>query len=561
MSRFLLLILLTVSVQFTQSQCLPVTQFDYSNYTGTSAEIYWTPAGTETAWVIEYGVHPYNPATNSGVIIFSTGSPILAVTGLTSNVAYDFFISADCQNLGTSVQTGPVIVPSNSINGRIIYDSDSNGCSTTDPMVSGMRINAQATSVSSLYSAITDSNGNYEILVPSGNFTLDMDFNNSIVSVNPQSTNISFPNSSNNFTQDFCIVPITLQQDIVVRIIPINQARPGFDVMYDVIVSNQGTLPVSDVLKFSYNNTLMTFLSALPTQDNTTANSIFWNYTLNPFESNTYRVTINLNAPTHPTNPLNGGDIILPNASSYLNSADVDLSNNFYVLDQTVVNSYDPNDKTCLQGNTIEPDMIGEYLEYLIRFENTGTASAINVRVKDVIDTAKFDIDSFVPLNSSHEYYTRITNGNEVEFHFDDINLDFNDATNDGYVLFKIKTLNSLAVGDSFDNTAEIFFDFNFPIITNTETVTILSTASIADRSENSIVLSPNPSHDFISLDASFTIDSLLIYDLQGRMQSQYDVSTTDFEAPIFISKLNPGVYFMVVKSDQGQETLKFIKN
>ena len=147
-----------------------------------------------------------------------------------------------------------------------------------------------------------------------------------------------------------------------------------------------------------------------------------------------------------------------------------------------------------------------------------------------------------------------------VEFIHENINLDFNDATNDGYVLFKIKTLNSLTVGDSFDNTAEIYFDFNFPIITNTETVTISTTASVADPTENSILLFPNPSQDLIQLNSSYAINSLEIYDVQGRLQSQYDASTTDFESPISIVKLSKGVYFLIVKSDQGQETLKFIK-
>jgi uncharacterized repeat protein (TIGR01451 family) len=542
-------------------QCPPITQIDYSNYTGTSAEIFWTPAGTETAWVIEYGVHPFNPATNSGVIIFSAGSPFLFVTGLLPYVAYDFYIVADCNNQGVSFQTGPLIVPSNIIQGVLTYDIDSNGCGTPDPLVNGVRIDATSTTNNSIFSSVTDSFGNYQISVPDGDYDLSVNYNGSSVSINPSVTNIYFPSTTNIQTQNFCLTPQILQEDITVRIIPLIQGRPGFDASYQVIVINQGTLPVTETVDLMFPSDYLTLLSAAPSSNSSTFNSLSWNYSLEPFESAFYRVDFNLNPPTHPTFPLNFSDILNFTVSSHLTGADIDLTNNTFDLNQEVVNSYDPNDKTCLQGNTIEPDMIGDYLDYMIRFENTGTASAINVRIKDIIDTSKFDIASFVPLGSSHEYYVSITNGNEVEFHFDDINLDFNDATNDGYVLFKIKTWNTLAVGDSFDNTAEIYFDFNFPIITNTETVTILNTASVADPTENSILLSPNPSQDFVSLDASFTINSLVIYDLQGRIQLFYNVSTTDFKQPISIAKLNQGVYFMVVKSDQGQETLKFIKN
>ncbi len=54
---------------------------------------------------------------------------------------------------------------------------------------------------------------------------------------------------------------------------------------------------------------------------------------------------------------------------------------------------------------------------------------------------------------------TKISETNKVEFIFENINLPFDDATNDGYVAFKIQTNPSLVVGDSFSNTASIYFD------------------------------------------------------------------------------------------------------
>jgi hypothetical protein len=559
MSRFFLLVLITFGFQFTQSQCIPATQFEYSNFTGTSVQLNWQSTGSATLWEVEFGVAPYTQG--SGGVIIATAANNMIISGLTPGVQYEFYVRSICGS-ESSTFVGPLLVPGNynSISGNVSYDIDLNGCTTSDPGATGLLITATDASSGIDFYAVTDVNGDYILYVPDGIFNVSSVFLNSSISALPASATINFPNATNSATQDFCLTPTAIEEDIAVRIIPLFQARPGFDVSYEITVMNQGTVPVSDALLFTYPNDVMNLLTAVPSVTASTANSLSWDYSLQPLQSLTYEISFNLNPPTHPTFPLNGGDVINFSASTYLTGADVNLLNNTDQLYQTLVNSYDPNDKTCLQGNTIGPDMIGEYLDYMIRFENTGTASAINVRVKDVIDTSKFDIDSFVPLSSSHEYYASITNGNEIEFHFDDINLDFNDATNDGYVLFKIKTLSSLTVGDSFDNTAEIYFDFNFPIITNTETVTISNTASVDEHSENSILLSPNPSQDFISLDASFTINSLVIYDVQGRLQSQYDESTTDFEAPISIAKLSKGVYFLVVKSDQGQETLKFIK-
>jgi uncharacterized repeat protein (TIGR01451 family) len=63
-------------------------------------------------------------------------------------------------------------------------------------------------------------------------------------------------------------------------------------------------------------------------------------------------------------------------------------------LNQTVVGSFDPNDKTCLEGEIVSPELIGKNVHYLIRFENTGTANAENIVVTDYIDTTVFDINT-----------------------------------------------------------------------------------------------------------------------------------------------------------------------
>ncbi len=72
-------------------------------------------------------------------------------------------------------------------------------------------------------------------------------------------------------------------------------------------------------------------------------------------------------------------------------------------MNQTVVNSFDPNDKTCLEGATIPPSAVGKYVHYMIRFENKGTAEAQNVVVKDMIDTENLILSSLVsnPRKSS----------------------------------------------------------------------------------------------------------------------------------------------------------------
>lgn len=126
-----------------------------------------------------------------------------------------------------------------------------------------------------------------------------------------------------------------------------------------------------------------------------------------------------------------------------------------------------------LEGKFITPEMVGNYLHYLIRFENTGTYPAENIVVKDVIDTTKFELASLQLVNSSHDPYVRIVKGNQVEFIFEHIQLPFEDAHNDGYVAFKIKTKPNLVLGDQLLNKAAIYFDYNLPIITNETKTTV----------------------------------------------------------------------------------------
>ncbi|MBK7525155.1 MAG: hypothetical protein IPI53_13685 [Saprospiraceae bacterium] len=119
----------------------------------------------------------------------------------------------------------------------------------------------------------------------------------------------------------------------------------------------------------------------------------------------------------------------------------------FFRLENVIVGSYDPNDKTCLQGQYFHPDSVGKFVDFLIRFENTGNFAAENVVVKDIIDTSTFDVSSLLITDASHEVYTRIA-ANKVEFIFENIQLPFEDETNDGYVAFKIKTKSTLILGD-----------------------------------------------------------------------------------------------------------------
>ena len=194
----------------------------------------------------------------------------------------------------------------------------------------------------------------------------------------------------------------------------------------------------------------------------------------------------------------------------------------------------------------------------LLRFENTGTANAQNIVVRDMIDTAKYDVSSLVPLSGSASYVTRIINTNQVEFIFQNINLPFNDANNDGYVAFKIKTKPTLVVGNSFSNTANIYFDYNFPITTNTATTTIATLGTQDFEFGTVFSLSPVPAKNVLTITAkqAVVMSSVSIYNMLGQL---VQVSTNPNEN-IDVSGLKTGSYFIKIISDKGTASGKFLK-
>jgi hypothetical protein len=187
-----------------------------------------------------------------------------------------------------------------------------------------------------------------------------------------------------------------------------------------------------------------------------------------PFESRSINVEMYINPPTDPTNPINIGDILQFTASILPTASDETPADNLFQFNQTVIGSYDPNDITCLEGDVVGLNYIGEYLHYVINFENTGTAEAENVIVKVEINPNDFDINSLRILDSSHEATIRITN-NKLEVIFQGIMLD---SGGHGNILLKMATNPGLQVNDFVESKANIYFDYNFPILTNDATTT-----------------------------------------------------------------------------------------
>ncbi len=445
------------------------------------------------------------------------------------------------------------------IQGNSKIDNNNNGCDVLDFALPNLKYNiSDGTNSGSLISNTTE---NYNILVQAGTHTLTPVFENpSYFAASPSTATVTFPAQASPFSQNFCVTANGVHPDLEVTILPIIAARPGFDAKYKIIYKNKGNTTQSGTVNLTYDDSVLDLVAANPATSNQSINNLSWDFTnLLPFETREILVTLNVNSPLE-IPAVNGGSILNYTATITSPATDEIPTDNTFAYNQTVVNSFDPNDISCLEGATVTTAKVGDYVHYMIRFENKGTANAQNIVVKSLVDLAKYDINSIVPIKGSHSFVTNIKAGNKVEFIFENINLPFDDVNNDGYVSFKIKIKSTLAAGDTFSKNASIYFDYNFPIETNTATTTIQTLGTKDFEFSSYFSLFPNPATTIlnISYKADIEINSISIYNTLGQIVLV--IPNAQNAKTIDVSGLKTGTYFIKINSDKGSSNSKFIK-
>ncbi len=502
-----------------------------------------------------------NGVNNTGVLF--SGNPNLKY------ICVDDFEQVDIQKEVTSygytncqVNSYCSFVPGGgfyTIQGNQKLDSNKNGCDANDIVMSNLKYTVASSTTTG--SIISDTSGNYSIPVQAGTHTITpvLEYPNYYI-VSPTSVNVTFPTQISPITQNFCVTPNGAKPDLEVSLLPLAPPRPGFDAKYKLVYKNKGNTFQSGSVNLSFNDAVLDLVVANPIATNQTTNNLSWNFTaLKPFETREISFTMNVNSPQEIPAVING-DILAYTATITSAVVDETPTDNTFTFNQTVVGSYDPNDKTCLEGSVITPALIGQYVHYTIRFENTGTFAAENVVIKDMIDLTKFDVSTLVPTSASHSYTTKISEGNKVEFIFENINLPFDDANNDGYIAFKIKTKSTLVVNDTFSNEANIYFDYNFPILTNKATSTFKTLGTPDFDFTRYFTVYPNPVKADLNITAKETINvqSMRVYNTLGQLvlalPNAAKVSTID------VSSLTTGNYFLQIKTDKGSSSAQFVK-
>lgn len=439
------------------------------------------------------------------------------------------------------------------INGLVSFD-----CGGSNAAIYNQKLEV----TSGTQGGVTFSNatGNYTFYTGIGTVTVAPQLENpSYFTVTPANYTYTLTATGTTQTADFCLAPNGVHPDLEVSMIPVTTARPGFDAVYRLDYKNKGNQVQNGSVVLSFDHLVSDFVSASPAINLQNTDQLQWDISgLQPFQSGSILLTLHIHAPTDlPAVTL--GTILHYTVALNSTVSDETPNDNQQSFDQTVVGSFDPNDKTVVEGATISLDKIGDYLHYIVHFQNTGSDYAANIVIKDLLDS-HLEPGTLEMESSSHPFRSTLTTVNKLEVFYEGINLpasSVDEAASHGYIAFKIKPKNTVVINDVIPNTAGIYFDYNLPIVTNTVTTTVTALGTPTHAMAAVVTLYPNPVEGQLHIEVvdSTAIQGITICNALGQT-----VLTAKETSILDVTSLTRGTYVVTVITDKGKVTQKLLK-
>lgn len=256
------------------------------------------------------------------------------------------------------------------------------------------------------------------------------------------------------------------------------------------------------------------------------------------------------------------GDFLAINATAFLDEEDLNMNNNDLTISQEVVGAVDPNDILVSPRGEGSEGFISktQALTYTVRFQNIGNYEATRVRVVCEIPE-ELGLSGIETISMSHNGQMMIE-GNKLIWTMNNIGLPTsveNEAASHGFIVFRGTPSSFVQYKDRVNVNAEIVFDFEDGIRTNTVTNTIQQDGQQA----RFVVCYPNPAAEkvMVSLNNNMPqyskkekIVSIRITDQMGQVVLASKTLNV-MDAQLDVSSLETGVYLVVVKNELGIET------
>jgi len=438
----------------------------------------------------------------------------------------------------------------NKIYGRVFMDLNSNSVQDSNEYgIQNTNIVEQSTGAFS----ITNSNGNYlTTLINPGSYTvLAPVFNTGYFTSMPASHSVLFPGLNlNSFNNDFAIQPVQTVNDLAISITPLSAFRPGFYATYNITCFNTGSTIQTPEIYF-YPDSSVTFVNSSLIPNAVTTDSVSWILPpLNPLQQQSFIVNVLVDNTVVIGSMVNSSALVLPIVGDNV------PGDNISYWEVLVTGSMDPNDILVNRETLFTTEMgAPPFLEYLIRFQNTGNDTAFNVKVMNPIST-DLDMNTFeVAQSSSPMDFQFYSNIRTAEFKFNNILLpdsNVNEPLSHGFVRYRIKPVPGLGMGTVIRDSTAIYFDFNTAVMTNTALTEIIFPVGISGP-ENPFAVGvyPNPVSDEATISFSISESSNIkieLLDLPGQLianVSEKNYTTGQHQETFSLTGIPKGIYML----------------
>ena len=401
------------------------------------------------------------------------------------------------------------------------------------------------------YFLLTDAQGHYEHVLPLGDYTVEQQS----ATFQEHCTGAPIPFTLSAGTQ---LVTRNLPDTSLVGMdamvaIGSGTARPGFQFNYGMHARNLTPTSTGAITITMNIDPTLQYLSATPTPTTVNGNTLTWDQaSLGAWQERQFGIFTMV-----PPDINLLGTQLSTNVSLSTANTDGDPANNSATNLRTITGAYDPNDKLAYTSTgSTELWQIGtdEWIDYTIRFQNTGTDTAFTVIVTDTLPTT-LDPGSIVWGAASHTNVRVLEGQGIVTFTFANILLpdsNVNEAASHGFVSFRIKPHEPVLPGTAIENTANIYFDFNPPVITEPSLLVAEFSTGIHTVDGQKLSAFPNPANEQLLLASDVVIRSVRVFAADGRIV--LEGTPRSATAHLDTSMLPNGIYHVQVSLADGRD-------
>lgn len=267
----------------------------------------------------------------------------------------------------------------------------------------------------------------------------------------------------------------------------------------------------------------------------------------------------------------------------------IPISNTPFLVKQR---PHDPNTKMVTPDCILTGIAQKQLLTYTLTFQNEGYGVAVNVRLEDMIDP-NLDISSINIIDSEYPYTVNVSEGRLI-INFDNIFLPglkqsgpktYSYDQTESWITFTIETNPFLSETICISNSAEIYFDFEPAIYTNTVTncassqgceSAVIIPSSMASNGndidaisnetineiDETIVLYPNPAQESVHIkNINFEeLNKISLINIMGQKVPLNIISKTDKILSIDVSSLQNGIYFIELEGITNNAIHRLVK-